>query len=148
MIFDVERHESSRLLPAVAVVVWRRYNSMPLLINRYYHSFRQAIQCPGSGDCYTPGSEHLLGIELLIAFSAFTVWPLFIWYVVVQPWRARVVARRSKAALLVSEPRANDDPTLRCTRLATAGELKRWTPSLRSRRVSSTGLGETSSSER
>ena len=84
---------------------WLGAASLPLLINRYYHSFRQAIQCPASGDCYTPGSEHLLAIELLIAFSAFTVWPLFIWHVLVQPWRARVVARRSKAAALVSEPR-------------------------------------------
>lgn len=77
---------------------WFGAASLPLFISRYYQSYRQAIQCPASGDCYTPGSEHLLGIELLIAFSALTIWPLFVWYIVVQPWRTRIARRSGKAA--------------------------------------------------
>ncbi len=76
---------------------WFGAASLPLLINSYYQSYRLAIQCPASSDCYTPGSEHLLGIELLMAFSAVTVWPLFIWHVIVQPWRAHRARRHGKA---------------------------------------------------
>ena len=84
---------------------WFGAASLPVLISRYYQSYRQAIQCPTSGDCYTPGAEHLLGLELLVAFSALTIWPLFVWHVVVQPWRTRVAQRRSKAAVLAGTPR-------------------------------------------
>ena len=78
---------------------WFGAASLPVLINRYYHSYRHAIQCPGSGDCYTPGSEHLLGLELLMAFAAIAIWPLFVWYVIVQPWRTHITRRRSHAAM-------------------------------------------------
>ena len=78
----------------VRLLCWLGAVAVPLLVNRYYHSYRQAIQCPVYGDCYTPGSEHLLGIELLMAFSALTIWPLFLWYVVIQPWRSYFARRR------------------------------------------------------
>jgi hypothetical protein len=65
---------------------WLGAASVPLLMNSYYGSYRYAIQCPISGDCYTPGSEHLFGIELLIGFSALAIWPLFVWYVIVKTW--------------------------------------------------------------
>ena len=68
---------------------WLGAASVPLFVHRCYDSYRIAIQCPASGDCYTPGSEHLLGIELLFGFSAVAIWPLFAWYVVVKPWRLR-----------------------------------------------------------
>jgi hypothetical protein len=84
---------------------WFGAASLPVFISRYYQSYRQAIQCPASGDCYTPGAEHLLGLELLVVFSALTIWPLFAWYVVVQPLRTRISQRSSKAAVLADTPR-------------------------------------------
>ena len=84
---------------------WLGAAAVPFVVNGYYHSYRQAIQCPVSGDCYTPGSEHLLGIELLMAFSAFTIWPLFAWYVVIQPWRSHVERRRNAVEALPGAPR-------------------------------------------
>ncbi|MGV8823775.1 hypothetical protein [Methylibium petroleiphilum] len=84
---------------------WFGAASVPVLISRYYQSYRQAIQCPKSGDCYTPGAEHLFGLELLVAFSALTIWPLFVWYVLVQPWRMRIAKRRSNSAVLAGTPR-------------------------------------------
>lgn len=82
---------------------WFGAASLPLLINEFYHAYSLAIQCPPYEECYTPGWEHLLLIRGLTAFSALTVWPLFTWYVVVQPWQARAAARRSKAASIANE---------------------------------------------
>ena len=87
---------------------WLGAASLPVLFGRYYESYRYGIQCPASGDCYTPGSEYLLGIELLIAFAAITIWPLFIWHVLVQPWRERVTRR---VAALNSEDNLGAGPS-------------------------------------
>jgi hypothetical protein len=84
---------------------WFGAASLPVLISRYYQSYRQAIQCPTSSDCCTPGAEHLLNLELLVAFSPLTIWPLFLWHVVVQSWRMRVTQRRSNVAVLAAPPR-------------------------------------------
>lgn len=90
---------------ALRLLWWFGAGSLPFLISRYYQSYRQAIQCPTSGDCYTPGSEHLLGLELLAAFSALTIWPLLVWYAVVQPWRTCIAQRRRKPATHSGNPR-------------------------------------------
>jgi hypothetical protein len=73
---------------------WLAAASIPLLNHRFYETYRNTIQCPAYGDCYTPGSEHLLGIEMLVAFSGVAIWPLFVWYVFVKPWRSRTPQRR------------------------------------------------------
>ncbi|HEY6973766.1 MAG TPA: hypothetical protein VI359_05630, partial [Nitrospiraceae bacterium] len=38
--------------------------------------YEEAIGCPTSGDCYVPGSEHLLSIELLFFYAALIIWPV------------------------------------------------------------------------
>lgn len=73
---------------------WLGAASVPLLVGRFYGAYRVAIQCPSTGDCYTDGAEHLLTLEFLIGFSAVTVWPLFLWYGVLQPWYARRAVNR------------------------------------------------------
>ena len=86
----------SILWSCLRLLWWLGAALLPLLLNSYYHSYRRDIGCPTSGDCYTPGWEHLLGIELLIAYAAIVIWPLFAWYVVIQPWRAFAARRRAR----------------------------------------------------
>jgi hypothetical protein len=79
----------------VRLLWWLGAAAIPVAQYRFYEYYRRAIECPAYGDCYTTGSEHLDGMELLIAFSAVTVWPLFIYYVIVKPWRSRFVRRHA-----------------------------------------------------
>ena len=62
---------------------------VPIKVSNFYQSYRAAIKCPLSGDCYNPGWELFLSFELLIVFAAIAIWPLFAWYVIVKPWRTR-----------------------------------------------------------
>ena len=64
---------------------WLGAAAIPVAQYRFYEYYRRAIECPVYGDCYTTGWEHLLGMELLIAFSAITVGPLFVCYFAIKP---------------------------------------------------------------
>jgi len=72
---------------------WLAVGYIPLMLWHFYRDFHAAIRCPVSGDCYVPGSEHLLRIELNAAWSAVLLWPACLWFVVVQP--ARKLMRHS-----------------------------------------------------
>ena len=85
------------VLYCVRLLWWLGAAAIPVAQYRFYEHYRRAIECSAYGDCYTTGWEHLLGMELLIAFSVVTVWPLFVHYVVVKPWRSRLVPRRAGA---------------------------------------------------
>lgn len=61
---------------------------IPIAQHRFYEGYRRAIACPLNGDCYTPGAEHLLGMELLFIGSAAILWPLCVWYLLLRPWFA------------------------------------------------------------
>jgi hypothetical protein len=67
---------------------WLAAAYIPIAQLRFYQGYRLAIACPSNGDCYTPGSEHLLGMELLFIGSAVILWPLCIWYLMLKHWLA------------------------------------------------------------
>ena len=73
---------------ALRLIWWLAAAYIPVAQYQFYESYRRAIACPASGDCYTLGSEHLLGMELLFFGSAVVLWPLCAWYLLVSPWRA------------------------------------------------------------
>lgn len=61
---------------------------IPIAQLRFYQGYRLAIACPFNGDCYTQGSEHLLGMELLFIGSALILWPQCVWNLLLKPWLA------------------------------------------------------------
>lgn len=52
---------------------------IPVYWWRFERVYSEAIGCPKRGDCYVPGSEHLLTIEMGIFMSAAILWPLAFW---------------------------------------------------------------------
>ncbi|WP_302176054.1 hypothetical protein [uncultured Hydrogenophaga sp.] len=82
----------------IGLMFWAAAASQPFLIHRYIGSYRRAIGCEQSGDCYMPGSDHLLDLQALLLFSASTIWPLFTWYMIVKPWRAYSAKRNDRTA--------------------------------------------------
>ena len=54
---------------------------IPVYWWRFERLYSKAIGCPERGDCYVPGSEHLLTIEMGIFLSAAILWPLVFWKV-------------------------------------------------------------------
>lgn len=85
-------------LTLIGLMFWVGAAIQPFLIHRFIGSYRRAIGCGQPGDCYMPGAEHLLGLQLLLVFSAITIWPLFTWYVIIKPWRAYRAERGSRTA--------------------------------------------------
>jgi hypothetical protein len=73
---------------SLRLIWWLAAAYIPVAQYQFYEGYRRAIACPASGDCYTPGSEHLLGMELLFFGSAVVLWPLCAWHLLVGPWRA------------------------------------------------------------
>jgi len=61
------------------LVYWLLVALVPALLFRFYRIYWFSIGCPRSGDCYEPGSEHLLSLELLILYSTVLLWPLVGW---------------------------------------------------------------------
>jgi len=77
------------LRTVLRVLWWALAAAIPVVQYRFHDSYRRAIGCPASGDCYVPGAELLLDMQLLAAGSAVVLWPLCAWYAIVKPWRAR-----------------------------------------------------------
>ena len=73
---------------ALRTLWWLAAAAIPIAQHQFYESYRRAIACPSYGDCYTPGSEHLLAMELMFFGSAVILWPLCVWYLVLKPWLA------------------------------------------------------------
>ena len=78
-----------RLIPAVVWLWWLTVSYVPVAQFRFRRQYSAAIGCPASGDCYVPGSEHLLDLDLMFFSSALLFWPVCFWFLVARP-----VARR------------------------------------------------------
>jgi hypothetical protein len=61
------------------MLFWMVVAYIPVYWWRFERVYSEAIGCPKSGDCYVPGSEHLLTIEKGIFLSAAILWPLAFW---------------------------------------------------------------------
>lgn len=75
---------------ALTFLWWLAAGYIPVAQHRFYRHYAEAIGCPRSGDCYVEGSEHLLGMELLMFGSALVLWPACVWVLVGRPllaWR-------------------------------------------------------------
>jgi hypothetical protein len=64
------------------ILFWIVVAYIPVYWWRFERLYSEAIGCPKRGDCYVPGSEHLLTIEMGIFLSAIILWPLALWKVV------------------------------------------------------------------
>ena len=58
------------------ILFWMVVAYIPVYWWRFERVYSEAIGCPKRGDCYVPGSEHLLTIEMGIFLSAAILWPL------------------------------------------------------------------------
>lgn len=65
-----------KILGILLVGYWAAVGYFPFTLISYWRQYRAAIGCPQNGDCYVPGSEHLLDLELMIGTSAILLWPL------------------------------------------------------------------------
>lgn len=64
---------------------WLAIGYIPIAQFRSIRSYSDAIGCPKHGDCYVPGSEHLLALDVQFLASAFLLWPTCFWFLVVRP---------------------------------------------------------------
>jgi hypothetical protein len=67
---------NKKFLGVLLVIYWAAVGYFPFVPISYWRGYRAAIGCPQDGDCYVPGSEHLLGLELMITTAAILFWPL------------------------------------------------------------------------
>ena len=58
------------------ILWWMVVAYIPVYWLRFERTYSAAIGCPKSGDCYVPGSEHLLAIDTGIILTAVILWPL------------------------------------------------------------------------
>lgn len=77
------------LRSVLRVLWWAVAAALPVVQYRFHESYRRAIGCPATPDCYVPGAELLIDMLLLAAASAVVLWPLCAWYAIVKPWLAR-----------------------------------------------------------
>jgi len=64
---------------------WLAIGYLPITQFRFTRTYSEAIGCPKQGDCYVPGSEHLLSLDIQFLASAFLLWPTCLWFLVVRP---------------------------------------------------------------
>jgi hypothetical protein len=67
------------LLQCGKSVYWAAVGYIPISIFRFSQKYAASIGCPKAGDCYVPGWEHLLSMDLMFFFSAAVLWPLVVW---------------------------------------------------------------------
>ena len=87
------------LVRALKAGWWLVVAYIPLAQAKIYWDFATSIGCPPAGDCYVPGSEHLLGMDILNFFTAVVLWPVCLWVLVVQPLRALWKDRTSSSGV-------------------------------------------------
>jgi hypothetical protein len=75
---------------------WVAAAYIPFAQIAFYRAYHSAIGCPPVGDCYFPGSEHLLGLEVLIAGCALVLWPACLWALIVKPLLSYATSRRAE----------------------------------------------------
>jgi hypothetical protein len=63
------------------ILLWVVVAYIPVYWWRFERAYSAAIGCPKTGDCYVPGSEHLLAIDTGIILTAAILWPLAFWKV-------------------------------------------------------------------
>lgn len=86
------------LFSSLRTAWWLAVAYIPFAQFSFYHSYHTAIGCPQAGDCYVPGSEHLLDLEVLIAGSALVLWPACLWALVLKPiWLMRKTVARKES---------------------------------------------------
>src|SRR5438105_4567072 len=74
-----------RLRAAGAWVWWLAVAYVPVAQFEFARRYSAAIGCPSSGDCYVPGSEHLLYLDMLFIGAALLLWPACVWFLVLRP---------------------------------------------------------------
>lgn len=87
---------------ALMVFWWLAAGYIPIAQARFYRRYADSIGCPPSGDCYVGGSEHLLGMDLLVFGSALVLWPACLWVLVVRPLQS-AYRRKSASSAAVSK---------------------------------------------
>jgi len=70
---------------AVASVWWLAVAYFPVALFQFERRYSEAIGCPKAGDCYVPGSEHLLSLDVMFFGSALLLWPACLWFLLVRP---------------------------------------------------------------
>ncbi|MBH9551500.1 hypothetical protein [Inhella gelatinilytica] len=91
------------LLFVVHQIWWLAVAYLPIAQFRLRQTYSRSIGCPEAGDCYVPGSEFLLNLDLLIFCSGFVLWPLCVHHFIVRPWlayRRAATARAQRPNLL------------------------------------------------
>jgi hypothetical protein len=68
------------------ILCWMVVAYIPVYWWRFERAYSAAIGCPKTGDCYVPGSEHLLAIHTGIILTAAILWPLALWKVTSLLW--------------------------------------------------------------
>jgi hypothetical protein len=81
---------------------WLTAGYIPIAQARFYRRYADSIGCPPNGGCYVDGSEHLLGMELLVFGSALVLWPACFWVLVARPLRS-AYRRRADSSAAVSK---------------------------------------------
>ncbi|MCL4469880.1 MAG: hypothetical protein ACYC05_11680 [Sulfuricella sp.] len=90
----------SYLRHILAGIWWLAIGYLPVSQFRFIRTYSEFIGCPARGDCYVPGSEHLLHLDMLFFASAFLLWPTSFWFFVVRPLLS--LARKPAAASKVA----------------------------------------------
>jgi len=65
-----------KFLGVLLVLYWAAVGYFPFVLISFWRGYHAAIGCPQNSECYVPGFEHLLGLELMIATAAILLWPL------------------------------------------------------------------------
>lgn len=69
----------------VTSIWWLAVAYLPVALFQFERRYSKAIGCPQTGDCYAPGSEHPLSLDVMIFGSALLLWPACLWFLVVRP---------------------------------------------------------------
>ena len=70
---------------AVVSIWWLAVAYLPVALFQFERRYSDAIGCPKAGDCYVPGSEHLLSLDVMFFGSALLLWPACLWSLLVRP---------------------------------------------------------------
>lgn len=81
---------------AVASIWWLAVAYLPVALFQFERRYSEAIGCPQAGDCYVPGSEHLLSLDVMFFGSALLLWPACLWFLIVHP--LIFLVRKSRAS--------------------------------------------------
>lgn len=80
--------ETMTVLKSIAAIFyWLFVGALPIAIFRFGRKYAESIGCPASGDCYAPGSEHLLSIDILFFYAVLVLWPVAVYKLGWHSWR-------------------------------------------------------------